>query len=589
MIDKVEIGHIGRFWNTDFKNLTYVKQPVTTEEIQDWDQLGYQEQNVKSFTGSMYDSRNPLPNWIDTFENIFGLYKQTYTFYRMDTLEIMPVHRDHFRTYCRLNNCTPEETYRIVLMLEDWKPGHYFELDGIGYTNWKAGDWFKWRGDVPHAAANIGVEPRYTLQITGVSAISGQLNDLFPINIPDYPNQELNHPMVKLNLLPLVNPNNDPNNRFMLYLRSDYIKQLDDITHSPEGTNTLNKDGLHIYLFEPLNSYHKDAVATGNNDSKHTQWFYSEFNSNIKPDELRADELDSIYLYAIRNNLTNITVHSCDYGIDKWYPYYQPTLTLVCDDLFLRSQRKILNFHPKPENRFIKNFISLNWRFTKHRQLMAMFLAGQHGHLSWNFSPTIEGLFKDMFFDVDAWKQKYPEYYERLIAGCDYVAAHGPQVIDKTPTDTPVITDPKSASIWPVVPGHDAGDSPALYNRVGNHLSDFYFESFIDIVNETRFAQPTANFSEKVFQSIQYMTPFIVVAPAKTLEYVRSFGFKTFNDFWDESYDDEADHGERLAKIFKLIDKLFAMSNQEQRDLYDELVPILEHNLRTYQKFIEVS
>jgi hypothetical protein len=586
MNDKVEIGHVGKFWTDEFKTLNYVKQPVTQEEIDEWAELGYLEENVKSFTGSMYDSRNILPDWTYSLENMFGLHKQTYTFYRMDTLEIMPIHSDHFRTYCRLNETTSDQVYRIILMLEDWKPGHYFEMNGVAYVNWKAGDWFKWRGDVKHAAANLGTEARYTLQITGLSAFSGQLNDLFFVNIPDIADNT-QHPMLTQNILPIVNPSNDSNARIMLYMRSDYIKQLDDINHSSDGIDTLNKDGLHIYLFEPLNSYHKDAIATGNNDSKHTQWFYSEFDSNITPNELRADELDSIYLYAKRNNLTNITVHSCDYGIDKWYPYYQPTLTLVCDDLFLRSQRKILNFHPKPENRFIRNFISLNWRFTKHRQLMAMFLAGQQGHLSWNFRPTIDGLFKDMFFEVDTWKQKYPEYYERLVTGCDYVNAHGPQVIDKTPTDTPVITDPKSASIWPVVPGHDAGDSPALYNRVSNHLSDFYFESFIDIVNETRFAQPTANFSEKVFQSIQYMTPFILVAPPKTLEYVRSMGFKTFNEFWDESYDDELDHGERLAKIFKLIDKLFAMSNQEQRDLYDELVPILEHNLRTYQKFIE--
>ena len=586
MNDKVEIGHVGKFWTDEFKTLNYVKQPVTQEEIDEWAELGYLEENVKSFTGSMYDSRNILPDWTYSLENMFGLHKQTYTFYRMDTLEIMPIHSDHFRTYCRLNETTSDQVYRIILMLEDWKPGHYFEMNGVAYVNWKAGDWFKWRGDVKHAAANLGTEARYTLQITGLSAFSGQLNDLFFVNIPNIADNT-QHPMLTQNILPIVNPSNDSNARIMLYMRSDYIKQLDDINHSSDGIDTLNKDGLHIYLFEPLNSYHKDAVATGNNDSKHTQWFYSEFDSNITPDELRADELDSIYLYAKRNNLTNITVHSCDYGIDNWYPYYQPTLTLVCDDLFLRSQRKILNFHPKPENRFIRNFISLNWRFTKHRQLMAMFLAGQQGHLSWNFRPTIDGLFKDMFFDVDTWKQKYPEYYERLVTGCEYVNAHGPQVIDKTPTDTPVITDPKSASIWPVVPGHDAGDSPALYNRVSNHLSDFYFESFIDIVNETRFAQPTANFSEKVFQSIQYMTPFILVAPPKTLEYVRSMGFKTFNEFWDESYDDELDHGERLAKIFKLIDKLFAMSNQEQRDLYDELVPILEHNLRTYQKFIE--
>ena len=117
-------------------------------------------------------------------------------------------------------------------------------------------------------------------------------------------------------------------------------------------------------------------------------------------------------------------------------------------------------------------------------------------------------------------------------------------------------------------------------------MSDFYFESFIDIVNETRFGQPTANFSEKVFQSMQYMRPFIVVAPPKTLEYIRSLGFKTFNEFWDESYDEEKDHGERLAKLFALMDTLFAMSNDEQRNLYEKLVPILEHNLSVYENFI---
>ena len=34
-------------------------------------------------------------------------------------------------------------------------------------VNWKSGDYFIWGGKVPHMAANIGVEDRYTLQITG--------------------------------------------------------------------------------------------------------------------------------------------------------------------------------------------------------------------------------------------------------------------------------------------------------------------------------------------------------------------------------------------------------------------------------------
>jgi hypothetical protein len=34
-------------------------------------------------------------------------------------------------------------------------------------VNWKAGHVVEWLYDTPHMAANIGLEPRYTLQITG--------------------------------------------------------------------------------------------------------------------------------------------------------------------------------------------------------------------------------------------------------------------------------------------------------------------------------------------------------------------------------------------------------------------------------------
>ena len=125
MNTRVEIGHLGRFWNDDFKQLIFVKQPVTDEEVKTWQDMGYD--HVQSFTGSMYDNSNPMPDWIATLERMFGLYNQTYTFYRMTTLEIMPVHTDHYRTYCRINNVSTDKVCRIVMMLEDWKPGHYFE------------------------------------------------------------------------------------------------------------------------------------------------------------------------------------------------------------------------------------------------------------------------------------------------------------------------------------------------------------------------------------------------------------------------------------------------------------------------------
>lgn len=164
----VSVGHINRFWKDEHLLLPYVRQPVTNEEIESWEKVGYSTDILSSYTGMMYDNKNPMPIWVSELPKLLELDNQTYTFYRMSTCEIMPVHSDHYRTYQRLYNCTLNDVSRAVLMLEDWQSGHYLEVDGIGYVNWKAGDYFMWEGDTPHMAANIGTEYRYTLQITGL-------------------------------------------------------------------------------------------------------------------------------------------------------------------------------------------------------------------------------------------------------------------------------------------------------------------------------------------------------------------------------------------------------------------------------------
>jgi hypothetical protein len=56
---------------------------------------------------------------------------------------------------------------RGLILLEDWSSGHYLELDNIPVVNWKKGDLAIWPNDTPHMAANMGLTPRYTLQVTG--------------------------------------------------------------------------------------------------------------------------------------------------------------------------------------------------------------------------------------------------------------------------------------------------------------------------------------------------------------------------------------------------------------------------------------
>ena len=56
---------------------------------------------------------------------------------------------------------------RALVLLEDWQSGHYLEVDNNPIVNWSAGDTVEWIYDTPHMAANLGLAPRYTLQITG--------------------------------------------------------------------------------------------------------------------------------------------------------------------------------------------------------------------------------------------------------------------------------------------------------------------------------------------------------------------------------------------------------------------------------------
>jgi hypothetical protein len=554
--ERVTKGHLNRLWNDDFKHLPYKKQPVTKEEIDEWKQLGYDESNVKSFTGHMYDNRNPMPNWVSQIQDAFGLYKQTYTFYKMETLEIMPAHSDHYRTYCKINNVTYDEVYRVILMLEDWKPGHYFELDGVSYTNWKAGDWFKWRGNTPHAASNIGVENRYTLQITGISMFTGQLDKLLMFNIPDSVSTHSSHPLVRHSILPNIEKHS------MVYMHNGFMKELNQIDHNLETVNLLNTEGLHIYLYEPLSCYINDEYNMG---------FYSDLESYIEPNELRASELDSITHYAIRNNLKNITVHTCDYNVDEWYKAYNFKLKLVCDDLFLKTQVRIQNLDNKPVNNFTKKFICLNWRYAKHREVVSNFLVNEDGHLSWYYNTNPE-VFEPYKF--------HTEIYNKLIQGNKTLTKHGPYYVDKKAKTF-------SIGIWPNVDEFTDGTTPALYNGEQNTLEEYYNDVFVDIVNETRFYQPTGNFSEKVFQAIQYMKPFILVAPPHTLEYVKSFGFKTFDEFWNESYDNEIIHIDRMTKILEVVDKINNTPIEELRVLYKKMIPILEHNLEVYKRMVK--
>ena len=161
--------HIPRFWDNEFKNLEYANEAFNDDaNVSRWLGQGYSDR----FTGDMCDMRSTQPAWNKTFIQIFqtlGWQDIGTSYYRMATGTILPTHSDLYLRYIKLFNLQGQEhtIRRAIVFLEDWQPGHYAEYMDQPYTAWQAGDIVEWPYDTPHMAANLGLTPRYTLQITG--------------------------------------------------------------------------------------------------------------------------------------------------------------------------------------------------------------------------------------------------------------------------------------------------------------------------------------------------------------------------------------------------------------------------------------
>lgn len=157
------------FWDDEFKTLDYVQEPFNDPaSVALWLSQGYHNK----ITGDLCDMRHRLPVWADKFIEIYtemGWKDIGLAFYRMPTGTVMPVHSDLYKRYIELFDLQGKETTirRALVLMEDWKSGHYLEVNGQPVVDWCAGQVVEWVYDTPHSAANIGLEDRYTLQITG--------------------------------------------------------------------------------------------------------------------------------------------------------------------------------------------------------------------------------------------------------------------------------------------------------------------------------------------------------------------------------------------------------------------------------------
>jgi len=136
----------------------------------------------------------------------------------------------------------------------------------------------------------------------------------------------------------------------------------------------------------------------------------------------------------------------------------------------------------------------------------------------------------------------------------------------------------------------DRTDVDPRFSAHFGHLElKLWQKSFVHIVNETVFYDAKLHLTEKIFKPIVSLRPFVLAAAPGNLAYLRSYGFQTFDRWWDESYDLVEDTDRRSDMIAAVIEKLCCMSGDQLIKIKEEMQPVLEFNKQHFfGKFREI-
>ena len=111
-------------------------------------------------------------------------------------------------------------------------------------------------------------------------------------------------------------------------------------------------------------------------------------------------------------------------------------------------------------------------------------------------------------------------------------------------------------------------------------LAPLYKTVFCEIVCETYFSGKTFHLTEKTLRPMLYKRPFIVQGPRHFVKNLKLLGFKTFDSWWDEGYDQDH-HDSRYETITNNIEWIAGQTDTTITRWYNEMQSILEHNYQT--------
>lgn len=121
--------------------------------------------------------------------------------------------------------------------------------------------------------------------------------------------------------------------------------------------------------------------------------------------------------------------------------------------------------------------------------------------------------------------------------------------------------------------------NPYIYAPNPKHYRHIFVDISCETMNERQgIYNDYILFSEKIAKPLRACRPFICSANAGFYKELKNLGFKTFDKWWDESFDEDVDIEEHIDRITKTIKEVNSWSIEKCQKVFEEMKPTLIHN-----------
>lgn len=275
----------------------------------------------------------------------------------------------------------------------------------------------------------------------------------------------------------------------------------------------------------------------------------------LTPDSIKSYELD-IISSILNKSKCNYRLFHCENSADVLGKNYNLKIEyfdqFLIDCIYIKDAAKIALKNTKPS----KKISCFNLRCEWHRDIIMSLIHNFNGTFSLNDPHLHEELINNSAIPLNRFSDNAKN---KIISEHQYLSSN------------PIVWDAKIIK--------KTGRARELNPRDQFKNIPSVASAFVNVVTETRYSSFMPNVSEKTIKPMAVRRPFVLLGPVGTLAHLRSLGFKTFEKWWSEKYDQETDHSKRLEMVYDIVKSINDMSFDDLSTMLSEMSDVLDHNL----------